>query len=308
MPTQQNPAVDVSVSELVQLHRQAARICLQSQRIKARQSGEYRSGFKGRGMEFDESRPYQPGDDIRNIDWRVTARTGRPHTKLFREERERPVFIWLDLRQTMFFATRGRFKSVLAAQLAGMLAWSALQHGDRIGGLIFADAEHHEVKPGRGKAAVLRLLNQIARQHQQHNATRKTNTPDSLAHALRRLRRVARPGSLLFLLSDFRGLTKAAELQLNRLGKHNEVTLLFIHDQLEVALPPAGLYKVTNGREDCLLDTHDRALVDAYQHHCQQRLEQLQSLAKHNRMRLLSCQTSAAPLTLLATGLGQAMS
>ena len=88
-------------------------------------------------MEFDESRLYQPGDDIRNMDWRVTARTGKPHTKLFREERERPVFVWVDYRAPMFFATQGVFKSVFVARMAALIAWNAVQQGDRIGGLIF---------------------------------------------------------------------------------------------------------------------------------------------------------------------------
>ena len=109
-------------------------------------------------MEYDESRLYQPGDDIRNIDWRVTARTGKPHTKLFREERERPVHVWVDLRAPMFFATRGKYKAVRAAELASLFAWTACQQGDRIGGIVFSDNSHHELKPQRGKSAVLRLI------------------------------------------------------------------------------------------------------------------------------------------------------
>lgn len=304
MQVRANTSVQVSVPGLVQLSQQAALIPLQSQKIKARQSGEYQSNFKGRGMEFDESRLYQPGDDIRNIDWRVTARTGKTHTKLFREERERPVFLWLDLRRTMFFATQGRFKSVLAAELASILAWSALQHGDRVGGLIFSESEHHEIKPGRGKTAVLKLINQIVGLHKQTKAKNSVNEQYSLDHALLRLRRVARPGSLIFLLSDFRQLNSAAEIQLSRLCKHNDVTMLFIHDQLENGLPPAGRYKVTNGDNEFLLDTHDSGLVESYRQQFQQRTQQLRSLAKNNRMRLLNCKTSDEPFTILSTGLG----
>ncbi|MGI9228568.1 MAG: DUF58 domain-containing protein [Gammaproteobacteria bacterium] len=305
MQTEANTAVQVSVPGLIRLRRQAALLPLQGSRIKARQSGEYQSSFKGRGMEFDESRPYQPGDDIRNIDWRVTARTGKTHTKLFREERERPVFLWIDLRLAMFFATQGRFKSVLAAELASMIAWSALQQGDRVGGLIFSDADHHEIKPGRGKTAVLRFINQIVRQHNGRDAATPVEWQYPLEHALRRLRRVARPGSLIFLFSDFRQLDAAAEVQLSRLCRHNDVGMLFIHDQLESGLPPAGRYKMTDGREEFLLDTYDNSLVQAYQQQFQLRRQQLQTLAETNRLRLVDCMTRDDPFTVLSAAWGR---
>ncbi|MFZ2172135.1 MAG: DUF58 domain-containing protein, partial [Methylococcaceae bacterium] len=129
--------ISVSLKTLIDLAKPATSLNLHHLSIRSRQSGGYVSRFKGRGMEFDEARLYQPGDDIRSIDWRVTARTGKTHTKVYREERERPVFISVDNRPAMHFATRGVFKSVLAAKLAGLLAWTAQNHGDRIGGQIF---------------------------------------------------------------------------------------------------------------------------------------------------------------------------
>ena len=129
--------IQIQFNNLIRLSAGARQVNLDHSTIKSKQSGGYLSSTKGRGMEFDEARLYQPGDDIRSIDWRVTARTGKPYTKLFREERERPVFLSVDLRPSMFFATRGVFKSVQAARLASLLAWSALRQGDRIGGQIF---------------------------------------------------------------------------------------------------------------------------------------------------------------------------
>ena len=113
--------VHVSIPSLLKLRQAATGLDLRSRFIRARQGGSYMSAFKGMGMEFDEVRPYQPGDEVRHLDWRVTARTGRPHTKLFREERERPILLWVDYRANMFFATRGVFKSVLAARAAALL-------------------------------------------------------------------------------------------------------------------------------------------------------------------------------------------
>ncbi len=295
--------VRASISALVGLSRSAASIRLGSGRILSRQSGDYQSPFRGRGMEFDESRLYQPGDDIRNIDWRVTARTGKPHTKLFREERERPVFVWIDLRAAMHFATRGKYKSVIAAELAAMIAWSALNNGDRVGGVIFSDKEHHELKPQRGKTAVLRLINRIVNHAAWLEPTAEETDKQSLGYALLRLRRVARPGSLIFLISDFRHLDADAEVQLSRLSKHNEAVMLFVHDRLEKALPPAGRYKVSDGGREFLVDTFNHHLVRQYQQQFQTRSDQLLRLAKSNRMILLPCMTDDEPLSVLIDGI-----
>src|SRR6056300_461999 len=118
-------------------------------------TGPNKSNFRGRGIDFEEVRSYQPGDDIRTIDWRVTARTGSAHTKLFREERERPVLVVVDQRSSMFFGSSHCFKSVLAAQLASLIAWSALDAGDRVGGLVFNGEEHREIRPRRSRKNVL---------------------------------------------------------------------------------------------------------------------------------------------------------
>ena len=117
--------------------------------------GGYVSPYRGRGMEFEEVRAYQPGDDIRNMDWRVTARTGRPHTKLFREERERPVLFLVDLGPSMAFGTRVAFKSVVAARAAALLAWAARDNGDRIGGIVFAGKRHRELRPAARERGML---------------------------------------------------------------------------------------------------------------------------------------------------------
>lgn len=296
--------VRASVPALARLSRPAAALRLGGGRVAlARQSGARQSPFKGRGMEFDESRSYQPGDDVRNMDWRLTARTGKPHTKLFREERERPVFIWIDLRASMRFATRGRYKAVVAAELAALIAWSALNNGDRVGGVIFSDEEHHELKPQRGKSAVLRLLNGIANHAAWTNPESEGTDQQTLTHALLRLRRVARPGSLLFLISDFRRLDHQAEMQISLLSKHNEAVMLFVCDPLEQALPPAGRYRVSDGNREFLLDAFDDGLARQYRQRFQTREERLLRLSRSNRIILLPCMTNDEPLAVLMNGL-----
>ncbi len=300
-----NEAVQISVPALVQLSRFAPYLPLSSEKILARQSGDYQSPFKGRGMEFDESRLYQAGDDIRNIDWRVTARTGKAHTKLFREERERQVFVWLDLRAPMFFATRGMYKSVLASRMASLLAWSAVHHGDRVGGVIFSDDSHHELKPQRGKNGALRLINQIVKHQSWHNSGQGQSDESSMLRSLIRLRRVARPGSLIFMLSDFRNLDEKTESQLKLLGRHTDIVMVFIYDGLEQELPTAGMYRVSNGEQELMLNTFDRQRSELYQAHFEQHQQRLQGLAKTSNIHLINCTTQDDPLSILQTGLSK---
>ena len=148
----------IELAELIGLKRAGESLRVGALRVRALDSGGHLSRFKGRGVEFDESRPYEPGDDLRHMDWRVTARTGKPHTKVFREERDRPVILWLDLRRPMLFATRGAYKAVRAAQTAALVAWSAVANGDRLGGLVFSEHEHVELRPRLGHRAALRLF------------------------------------------------------------------------------------------------------------------------------------------------------
>lgn len=300
-----NEAVQISVPALVELSRFAPYLPLSSEKILARQSGDYQSPFKGRGMEFDESRLYQAGDDIRNIDWRVTARTGKAHTKLFREERERQVFIWLDLRAPMFFATRGMYKSVLASRMASLLAWSAVHHGDRVGGVIFSDDSHHELKPQRGKNGALRLINQIVQHQSWHNSGQGQADKSSMLRSLIRLRRVARPGSLIFMLSDFRNLDEKIESQLILLGRHTDIVMVFIYDQLEQELPTAGIYRVSDGEQELILNTFDRQRSESYETHFKQHKQRLQGLARTSNIHLITCRTEEDPLTILQTGLSK---
>lgn len=303
LATKINEAVQISVPVLVRLSRFASFLPLGAGKILARQSGDYQSPFKGRGMEFDESRLYQPGDDVRNIDWRVTARSGKAHTKLFREERERQVFVWVDLRSSMFFATRGRYKSVIASRLASLLAWSAVHHGDRIGGLIFSDDSHHELKPQRGKKGALRLINQLVKDSSWVQSHTSGLDRSAGLRSLIRLRRVARPGSLIFLLSDFRYLDEKMESQLRLLNRHTDIVMVFIYDQFEQSLPSSGLYRISNGRKEVMLDTYDRARLQAHHEQFLAHREKLERIARNSGIHLMFCSTEDEPLTVLQDGL-----
>lgn len=291
-----------SLPELIGLSRYAQIMPLPTAIPCSSRSGQRLSGHRGRGMEFAEARPYQPGDDVRTLDWRVTARTGKTHTKLFREERERPVFLWVDDRSAMHFATRGTFKSVTAARTAALLGWSALRQGDRVGGQIFGEERHADFRPQWSRKALLRFLQQLA-----DSGNRPGPSPgggERLDSALERLWRQVRPGSLVFLLSDFRHLDERGRTHLARLARHSTLAMVFIHDPLETHLPPAGRYRLGNGRRELTLDTTNRQLVDAYRQHSEERRNELRTLARQHGILWLPCATTDDPLTILQRGLG----
>ena len=290
--------IQIQFNNLIRLSAGARQVNLDHSTIKSKQSGGYLSSTKGRGMEFDEARLYQPGDDIRSIDWRVTARTGKPYTKLFREERERPVFLSVDLRPSMFFATRGVFKSVQAARLASLLAWSALRQGDRIGGQIFTHQTQREIKPQNGRQAVLRLFHELIRAEKEHSQPAQTSQ-QTLAHTLMRLCRHVKPGSLVYLISDFRGLDASCEPHLSQLAKHCDVVLIMVSDPLESTLPKNGHYRFTDGFTDVTLNTTNPQRLENYQHRFQQQQLKLHQLAKKRTIHSYFCSTHDDPIAIL---------
>ena len=271
-------AVQIDLPSLLALRQQGMQGQPPRNRIIAAHDGGYRSNFRGRGMEFAEVRAYQPGDDVRTIDWRVTARTGKPHTKLFQEERERPVLVAIDYRRPMFFATRGKFKAVQASQLAALIGWQTLQQGDRLGAFIFSEERHTELRPQSGKRGVLALLQKMVNDPVWQRPLQHPFEPQQrLFLTLTRLRRVVRPGSLVTLISDFAQWDDAVEKQLTLLNRNNDLTLIFCYDPLEAQLPPAGSYPVSDGRQPFHFDTTSAAVRQQYEQQFlthRQRIEQ----------------------------------
>jgi uncharacterized protein (DUF58 family) len=294
----------VKLSTLIGLNRDAVSLPLISNRVKAQMAGGHQSAFRGRGMEYHESRPYQPGDDIRSIDWRVTARSGQTHTKIYREERERPVLLWLDLSRSMFFGTQVCFKAVLASKLAALLAWSSVQHGDRLGYLVFSERQHLEFRPTRGRRAALQFIQQLATHSAWDMQQVGGSEQNAGLNALRRLRQVTRPGSLLVLLSDFRFLDDDCRGQLVELARHNDIVMIHTYDPLECVLPPPGRYRVTDGEDSIELDTASAAVRARYRDHYAAKQERLGRLCTELGLYQIDIATDADLLTELKAGLG----
>jgi len=288
----------VQMDKLLQLRFAARDLHLAAPRNnQANQRGAQRTRFRGRGMEFEEVRIYQPGDDIRTIDWRVTARTNVPHTKLFREERERPTFIAVDQRSRLFFGSRRCFKSVLAAHMAALLAWAALNNSDRVGGLVFGDHEHRDVRPRRSRHSVMELLQRLAEFNQRLRSPQPPARELSLATVLRDLRRIARPGSSLYLISDFQDMNdplrgEECRQELSLLGRHTDVQLLQVCDPLEQDLPATGLLSVSDGRQRLQIPADEAQVRQAYHQRWLQDLEALKKNSTALRMSLCSFSTA----------------
>ncbi len=299
--------IRIGKETLIGLRRQARALSLPPSRpATSVLSGHHLSRFRGRGMDYQESRHYQPGDDIRNMDWRVTARAGAPHSKLFQEERERPVVLLMELGPSMFFGTRGVFKSVQAARAAALLGWAVVADGNRIGALLF-NGEHRELPPTGGRRGMMRLIRALTLYTDPSHGLSGARAGTGLSAALERLRRVTRPGSLVFLISDFFSVDGETARHLRYQRRHNDLVALRIADPLELAPPPAGRYAISDGRRTSILDTRSRQVSRHYADYLARHHAQLQELARHARMPLLRLTTEEDPLLVLCAGLRAGM-
>ncbi|MGA9573675.1 MAG: DUF58 domain-containing protein [Lysobacterales bacterium] len=245
--------IHLDASELIALKPRCNALSLPMHRPAASSlAGAYRSRFRGRGVDFLESRNYLPGDDIRNMDWRVTARTGRAHTKIFQEERERPVLVAVDISQSLYFGTRTRLKSVAAGQLAAAVAWASVRRGDRIGAFLFTSDDHRELRPTGGRRGAMRVIQGLVdwldpdKVHPGHKP---------LSVSLERVRHAVRPGSLVIIISDFFNLDEQCHRHLSRLRQHNDVIGCQVTDPAEEFLP-MGRFPISDGENSAMLDTH----------------------------------------------------
>ncbi|MBV1879632.1 MAG: DUF58 domain-containing protein [Pseudomonadales bacterium] len=300
------------VSELIRLRHAAKQLsAISFKNSNSPMSGYLTSKFRGRGIDFAEVRAYEPGDDVRTIDWRVTARTQIPHTKLFQEEKERPILILVDQSQSMFFGSKRAFKSVTAAQTAALIAWLSLANGDRVGGLVFSQTRHREIRPARSKHAVLRLINEInefnhalnkefnSQPHQSPSSSNSSN--DSyLAEALINLRQVAKHGCAIFLISDFCNLDATALMHLQKLASHNDIIGIHISDPMERDLPKPELYTISNGQQRIQINTSNTKHRVDYQHQFAANLAQIKTEFSKMKSPCFEIQTKENCITALS--------
>ena len=302
---QRPDALRPDLEYLVYLQAPASTLRLRHGSRQALMVGSHLSRFQGRGVEFDEVRLYQPGDDVRSMDWRVTARTGKPHIKLFREERERPALLMVDLRPAMFFATRGALKAVVAAECASLLAWSVMHQGDRVGSLLFDAGEHvmpSGIRPIRGKRGVMRLLGSIIN-HEQWKS-RPAGVGETFLATLQRAGHAARTGSLIAIISDGRGLDATCEAQLKQLLPHHNIVFVFIYDPFEAEMQNVGSLLASDGHQIRQIDSTNSQIRQQHVEHFAERRGYLRELAKLSGFFLIECSTTDDPYAKLQATFG----
>lgn len=233
-------------------------------------SGEYHSAFKGRGMSFSEVRNYQYGDDVRNIDWNVTARTGEPHVKIFEEERELTVMLLVDVSPSAFFGTLNQFKSDLMVEISALLAFSAINNNDKVGLILFSDQVERFIPPKKGRQHILRIIRELLDFSPQGRST-------DLSLVLQYVTNLIKKRSICFLLSDF--FTNNYEDALRLAARRHDVIGVQITDPAEAELPPVGLLRVNVAEtgHQVWLDTYSDTVRHTYAAAYQQYLEQFKT-------------------------------
>ncbi len=291
----------VELGDLLGLRYRRLPAPAQSARVMGSQAGNRLSKLRGRGIDFSEVRAYQPGDDVRTIDWRVTARKNKPHTKVFREERERRTLIVVDQSQSMFFGSQIRLKSVAAAELAGLGAWQALNHNDRVGGMVIGNDGYAVHKPYRSVKSVARFLNDLASMNQ--GLRRGSPHPDG-AHftgALSQVLRLAHSNYRIYFVSDFQPYLPAHDHwrdAFRNLSRHNEVVAIRIYDPLEQDLPPADSYTVTDGNARLQFHAGNPGLRSRYHERFESSESRLQEICRQTLVEYRAIATNQ-PLTRL---------
>ena len=252
--------VYASLAHLVRLSHQASGFSfLPRQPLNSLLSGRYAAKVRGRGLNFEEIRAYLPGDDIRSIDWKVTARTREPHIRVYTEERERPSYLIVDQRIAMFYGSRVRMKSVVAAEACALGAWRIVSMGDRAGALVFDDTEITEVRPHRSRRNVMRILQAVVDKNHALKTDHETRSdPAMLVRALEQIRRRVTHDALITVISDFDGFDEQGRKLLLELSQHNDVIGVLVHDPSATELPESRDFVITDGELQVELKLADR--------------------------------------------------
>lgn len=259
-------AVYADLTELMKLEFKARGFSfLPRQPVHSILAGRHASRLRGRGLNFEEIRRYQGGDDIRQIDWKVTARTRKTHSRVYTEERERTTLLLVDQRTSMFFGSVKYMKSVTAAEAAALAAWRVLAQKDRVGALVFNDSTVEEIRPQRSRSTVMRILGAILRQNHALSVTSGTPAnPGMFNKVLRQCERLTKHDCLVCIISDAAGHDEESRQLLTRIARHNDVLFGFVHDPLEVELPAAGALVFGDGSQQLEVDTNSRGLRERF--------------------------------------------
>lgn len=272
-----DPRIHVSLAHLRQLQGKARGLSfLPNQPSASVLNGRHASRLRGRGLNFEEMRDYLPGDDVRSIDWKATARTGSPHVRVFTEERDRPALLVVDQRMSMFFGSRLNMKSVSAAEAAAIAAFRILNAGDRVGGIVFSDDEQLEFKPRRSRRSVYALLEATAQMNSNlHADLAVTRKPGALNEVLQSAARLAHHDHLVIVMSDFDGIDEQTHRHVSNLAQHNDLILMHVHDPAISDVGSRGKAVLGNVAQQAEVDFSSQAAREALNQLGEERLEQI---------------------------------
>lgn len=269
-------------------------------------AGNHASRLRGRGLNFDELRRYQPGDDLRHLDWRASLRTGKPVVRTFTEERDRPALIVVDQRMSMFFGSQRSFKSAVAAELAALAAWMVFHAGDRVGGLVFNDQRIDSVAPLRSRKRVEALLSRVAEQNRALNAGNPdAEDEDQLDKVLQRCLALAGHDHLICIVSDFAGAGERTLQLMRQLSAHNDVIALQVYDPLALKLPNNGRLLVTQGELQVELAIEKRNVHQPLGDFLSGRLKDVATLLRRSQVPLMMISTAEEAHMQLRAELGR---
>lgn len=273
-PSTKTRGVYVDLNDLIALEYHGRKVSfLPRQPVHSLLSGRFSSRMRGRGLNFEEIRAYRAGDDVRSMDWKVTARLRKPHIRVFNEERDRQVLFLVDQRLSMFFGSRLSMKSVTAAQAASIGAWRVLDAGDRVGAIVFDDSEVVEVAARRSRATVLQVLAAIVLKNLALGVGRGiVSAPPMLNSALEIARRRAFHDAVVIVISDFDGADDATRQSIEAIAMHNDVVALLVHDPLQSDLPSSATMFVTDGELQIRLDVGRQSIREKIERATAQRV------------------------------------
>lgn len=293
-PPEPDQRVYADLDELVRLQFEAQGFSfLPRQPLHSVLHGRHASRLRGRGLNFEELRGYLPGDDIRNLDWKATARAGKPQVRVYTEERDRPVWLLVNQRQSMFFGSQVRMKSVTAAEAAALAAWRVLGAGDRVGAMVYDDADIVTVRPQRSRSQVMRVLGAVVeKNHRLHAASDQPADPAIINQALRRLLPLARHDGLICLIGDGSGVDEETTRLITRLNAHNDCLVLMVYDPVEASLPRAGRLSASDGQRWLSFNSSARKLQADYAADFQSRLKALENISRRQAIPLLPLSTA----------------
>jgi len=307
-PTAPAPGVYVELDELIRLQFKARGFSfLPKQPIHSLLAGRHASRIRGRGLDFEELRGYLPGDDPRSIDWKVTARTGKPYVRVFTEERDRPALLVVDQRINMFFGTQVAMKSVVAAQLAALGAWRVFDQGDRVGGLVFDDQDIVEVRPHRSRARVMQILQAVVDKNQALRADLEIEPNGAMLNkVLERVVRTAHHDYLVTVISDFHGADDETRRLLTRLAEHNDVLAAHLYDPSKVKPLEGGHLVLTDGQLQVQIDTSKGKLTRNLAEYFSADLQETKDILAKVGIPVLLIDTVGDPAEQIRAILGQA--